>query len=367
MKTRIVGCDVALKARQYGLTLFTLSLFHAFAGNAQSVVGRWIGVYTQYDLDQFCTIPVYMDLLPDTTWRLGLLDNTEEPKLGKWAALPGDTLLLGGVRYGPGLVFMRGDSLRIGLASPMIFRRFRPVPLNANEVWHRLAGQVWQSDSTQFWIQLDGKVGVVNRRTNVQTIQYAQVLNLTGSSFWQLRGNAFGPNKQVHDSRQVIHADAKTVQFAGWNGRNAGVETFRWVRAMTPRDTLRQSGFVSCEGCLGLGVRFRGYHETEQTRQLKALFTRQYQPVDLPGQSGMILVSFTINCRGDHSSVQLRQYNADYRVHSFDLRIMNQIQILCRDRLENEWFGFSEKELTEGDIAVQFTIRLLDGRITEVY
>ncbi len=87
------------------IEVITLWLFHSFAlyGQSQSLTGRWIGVHTEWDSNSYCPMPAYMDFNPDSTWQLGLVDESEAPRTGKWA-MEGAVLRLDTTHYAPELV-----------------------------------------------------------------------------------------------------------------------------------------------------------------------------------------------------------------------------------------------------------------------
>ncbi len=165
----------------------TLSIIH-FSLSAQPLAGRWIGVHTEWDLDSFCPLPAYMDFNPDSTWQLGLIDESAAPRTGRWG-MEGRVLRVDTTHYAPELVSLQGDLLRIGRVQPMLFRRFRVVSMARETVWQRLAGQVWQSDSVQYLIAANGRVGIRNRKSGGQTVHCAEVLAMDKSAFLVIRGS----------------------------------------------------------------------------------------------------------------------------------------------------------------------------------
>lgn len=366
MKTRIVGCDVALKARQYGLTLFTLSLFHAFAGNAQSVVGRWIGIHTEWDLNTYCPLPAYMDFNADSTWQLGLIDESVAPRTSQWTRLPNDSLRFNGATYAPDLIVFNGDQLKIGRAIPMLFRRYQAVPIKRETVWERLAGQVWQSDSVQYRFATDGRVTLYHRRTGTQTVHFAEVLALGESAFLLVRGNQNGREGDIRAFWQVVSNEVGVIRLQGGFGKNIGTETLRWVRALNSNDSFRATTFQPCTNCAAQDqmIVFGGLNDLNK-RKVLTVIQHRYQPVDAPDQSGVITLKFVRNCAGGLGPIEFQQLNSDYKRRPFDKRITDQLVDIVRNHIPGSLYGDDRSRSRDQTLA--FTIRLVEGRITDLF
>lgn len=345
----------------------TLSLFYSFThspSTAQSLTGRWVGVTTEYDLDAFCPLPVYMDFNADSTWQLGLIDESAAPRTGRWARLKNDSLRFNEATYAPELVTLQGDRLRIGRVQPMTFRRFRAMPMKRETVWARLVGQVWQSDSVQFRFGADGRVALRNRRANTQTIHYAEVLALAESAFLVVRGN---PNGRAGDIRifwQVVGNDVGVIRLQNDSEKP---EILRWVGALPANESLQSTQFQPCANCYGMDPTFfAGYVNELNKRKLLSLFRQQYKPVDVPDQSGVITLKFVRNCAGEIGPISLQQLDTNYKRRPFDKRVSDQLMGIVRNHLPGSLFGDNDKAPSH-DQTVTFTIRLVDGRLTDLF
>ncbi len=347
------------------MCLFTLSLFYSFALYAQPLTGRWIGVHTEWDLDSFCPLPAYMDFNPDSTWQLGLVDESAAPRTGRWG-MEGRVLRLDTTHYAPELVSLQGDMLRIGRVQPMLFRRFRAVPMARETVWQRLAGQVWQSDSVQYLIAADGRVGLRNRKTGAQTVHYAQVLAMDKSAFLVIRGSGNGREGNIRAFWQVMSNEVGVIKLMGGLGSNVGTETLRWVRPLAVNETLKPTGFQTCANCFAqhLANTFVGMNEISK-RNMFTLFRQRYQPINVPGQSGMIALKFVRNCAGELGVVELQELDDNYKRRQFDTRITDQLRAIVRNELPGNLFGANEPRHTE--MVVSCIFRLVDGRVTDIF
>lgn len=345
------------------LVITTLSLFHSFAF-AQAFTGRWIGVHTEWDTNSFCPLAAYMDFNPDSTWQLGLVDESEAPHTGKWA-VEGGVLRLDTTHYAPELVSLKGDFLHIGRIQPMVFRRYKAVPMPYETVWERLAGQVWQSDSVQYLIAADGRVGIRNRRTGKQTVHYAEVLKMDESAFLVIRGSAHGREGNIRTFWQVISNEVGVLKLLGGSAllSNTGTETLRWARTLGTTETLQSTDFQSCNNCFERNQHSFFWGFGDSSAKLMDVFTQQYKTTEIPAQSGLIFVSFPLNCVGEIGPIELNQVDENYCNRPFDQRITDQIKRISRDQLPVSLFGKAETY----DRLVSFTIRFTDGRITDIF
>lgn len=328
----------------------------------EALTGRWIGVAIEYDLDRVCPLVAYMDLRPDSTWQLGRLDNTDEPRTGTWA-LTGPVLRLDTTHYAPGLVTLQGNQLRIGQVVPLTFRRFRAVPMDKQVVWQRLTGQVWQSDRVEYLFAADGRVGLRNRQTRTQTAHYAQLIELDGSVFLLIRGSAGQQSGDVRECWQVMSNEVGTIRLVGSSGPDSCHETLRWVRALGSGESLGPTGFQTCANCMRANFGTFSVNPAS-LRKTTALLRQQYKPVDVPDATGLIRVSFVQNCQGERGPLQFQEYSADYKRRLFDKRITDQLRMLINSQLPGSLFSDPDRQY---DIDVSLTIRLSNGQITDVF
>lgn len=348
------------------LIFFTLSLFHWIVLPAQNLTGRWIGVHTEWDLNSYCPLPVYMDFNADSTWQLGLLDESAAPRTSRWGRLAKDSLRFMETSYAPELITLEGDYLRIGRSMPMLFRRYKPVPMQRETVRARLLGQLWQSDTVQYRFAADGRVALRNRRTGEQTLHYAEVLTLGESVFLLVRGSHSGREGDVRVFWQVVTNAVGEIRMAGGFGKNIGVETLRWVRALEANESLQPTHFQACTNCSIQNqiVVFKGLDVLNKRKAL-ALFQQYYQRVETPNQSGIVTLKFVRNCTGDLGPITLQELGADYKRRPFDKRVTEQLVAIVRNQLPSSLFGDVVSQ--PRDQTVVFTIRLLDGRLTDLF
>ncbi|MCY7359557.1 MAG: hypothetical protein LH609_19295 [Rudanella sp.] len=338
-------------------------IFHFLVStHAQPLTGRWIGVHTEWDTNSFCPLPAYMDFNPDSTWQLGLVDESEAPRTGRWG-MKGRVLCLDTTHYAPELVSLQGNILRIGRVQPMLFRRFRAVPIPRETVWQRLAGQVWQSDSVQYLIAADGRVGIRNRKTGGQTVHYAEVLAMDKSAFLVIRGSSKGREGNIRAFWQVMSNEVGVIKLMGGLGSNIGIETLRWVRTFASSEPVQPTEFQLCTNCFERTRQTTFFGFGDSMAKVLDIFKLHYKSAGTHTQSGLIFVSFVINCVGEKGPVALKELDENYRNRPFDPQLTAQIKRISREQLPGSLFGKPESY----DRVVSFTLRLTDGRITDLF
>jgi hypothetical protein len=348
------------------LTFCAFFIFpHSLSAQDQHFAGRWIGVHTEWDINSFCRLPAYMDLNPDSTWQLGLVDESAAPRTGTWS-LTGGILRLDTTHYAPELISLTGNFLRIGRTEPMLFRRFRAVAIPHKTVWQQLAGQVWQSDTVQYLMATDGRVGVRNRKTGQQTVHYAGVLAMDKSAFLVIRGSGNGREGPIRAFWQIMSNEPGVINLLGGLGQNVGTETLRWVRPLRANEVLQPTVFQTCASCFEQqqATTFFSLSDPNE-RKLFALFRQRYQPVDLPGQSGLITMKFVRNCAGQLGAIDFQELDSNYKRRPFDKRITDQLRAIVTNELPGSLFGANDNP--KRDQLLSFAFRFVDGHLTGIF
>lgn len=326
------------------------------------LAGRWIGVSTEWDINQRCPLPACMDLRPDSSWQLSLIGNGSDARRGSWA-LDGNVLRLDTTHYAPELISLRADQLRIGRVVPMTFQRYSAVAINREAIWQQLSGQVWQSDRVQYLIAPDGRVALRNRQTGTQTVHYAEVVALDESAFLVISGNAHNREGNVREFWQVIGTTAGELRLLGSFGPDICTETLYHVGPLETGKPLLPTVFQPCSNCLaqyqslfapGLIDRSKAFDQIRQA----------YQSVEAPGQSGLIRLSFVQNCAGERSLVDVQEFDLDYKRRPFDNCITDQLRSIVQQDLSGHFFSDASSPT---DAVVSFTLRLTNGRLTDLF
>ncbi len=349
------------------LSLWACALLsQAQAPTREQLIGTWIGVHTEWDTDVFCPLPTYIHLASDSTYTLGLVDNCASPIRSTWAA--NDKLIrLDTIHYQPKLITLHDNQLRIGTRYPMVFRRLTPVSLDSAVVHGQLAGRVWQAYSLTMHLHTNGRICLDNPVTKQRTIHFWQLTRFGDSIFLIIRGNQFNQDGGYKPLWQVVSSSPKQIQLIGWSGKSIKTETFRNTQTLGPRDSCRATDFQTCDNCFAR-MWYNSMVQHDDLHTLSQLFRMHYQPVNQPGQSGLIRIQYVVNCQGERGLFDVAGFGDDYCPITFDPRITSQLTRICREHVPSDLAG----HLTDlpnhepKDSAVSLTFRLKDGRLTDI-
>ena len=349
------------------LTILHYSFINAQPPTREQLTGTWIGVHSEWDADFVCPLPTYIHLNADGVYVLGMVDKSAEPIRSTWA-IQGDSVRLDTIRYAPGLVQIQDDLLRIGTYYPMVFRRFNNVPLDSASVNRQLTGKVWQSDSLIVTLYANGRVSLENRLTKQRTAHFWQLAAFRQSVFLVIRGNQHNRDSGYKPMWQLTGSSANQWQAIGWNGRNVATETFRLVRALTPGDSCRPSGFQTCDNCFRRMWYNVSLSHSYRLFELKQRVTNRYVPVSVPGQSGLVRIRLVVNCAGEMGRPEVAGFGEDYCPKLFDVRLTDQLLALCREQVATDASLriSGQPDARPQDAAVSITFRLKDGHVTDI-
>ncbi|GAB3954799.1 hypothetical protein GCM10028805_40810 [Spirosoma harenae] len=349
----------------YGLLSF-FSFTLAQVPTRDQLIGTWIGVHSEWDLDFVCPLPTYIQLDADSTYHLGLVDGSATEKISTWA-IHGDAMRLDTIHFAPRLVTLQQDLLRIGTNYPMVFRRFADMPIDSAKAYQQLRGRVWQTDSLTIYLYGNGKVALENRTTGQRTAHFWQLTKFGKSVFLVIRGNQFNRNSGYKPLWQLSSLSASGLKAVGWAGRAVATENFRFVRKLTPGDSCRPSGFQTCDNCFRQMWYGNPLSYGQERYDLIQLFAKQYQPIHLPGATGLVRIQFVVNCEGEKGLFDLRAFGEDYCAKTFDARITSQLMSICREQVATDpSLRQTDRSDWRHDLFVSITFRFKDGRITEI-
>ena len=334
--------------------------------NREQLVGMWVGVHTEWDTDVFCPLPTYIYLAGDSTYTLGLVDNRASPIRSTWAAND-HVIRLDTIRYQPKLVTIHDDQLRIGTHYPMVFRRLIPVSLDSAVVYGQLTGRVWQADGLTMHLHSNGRICLDNLITKQRTIHFWQLVRFGESIFLVIRGNQFNQDGGYKPLWQVVSSSPKQMQLTGWSGKGITTETYRNMQTLGPGDSCKAIDFQTCDNCFArMWYSLAVGHDDLHT--LNQLFRAHYQPINQPGQSGLIRIQYVVNCQGERGLFNVASFGDDYCPTTFDSRITDQLTRICREHVPSNLAGHPTDlpNHEPKDSAISLTFRLKDGRLTDI-
>ncbi len=331
------------------------------------LTGTWIGVHTELDADFTCPLPTYMQLSADSVYRLGMVDGSAAPMTSTWA-MEGERVRLDTIHFAPRLVTIQEDLLRVGAAFPMVFRRFSSVPMDSVRTYQHLSGQVWQSANLTVSLYSNGRASLNYHATQQHTTHFWRLAVFEQSVFLVLSGSQHTREGGYKPLWQVMDVSPNQFQAIGWNGCAVATETFRRVRSLLPDEPYRATSFQPCSTCFQPLWQTVRLSNTSRRYELNQLLARYYQPVTTRGQSGLLTISFVVNCAGESGLFDVKGVGDDYCPKAFDHLLTSQLLTICRNHLATTAFLHPGKDPADQtrDTAVSLTVRLKDGYITDI-
>lgn len=333
------------------------------------LTGIWVGVHTQYGSDaySYCPLPAYLDLQPDGTYRLGLLDESAPARVATWT-INGDTLRLGAIAYAPGLVMLKTDTLRIGTVFPMTFCRFKNVPIDSALVREKLVNRAWQTDSLTVHFHDNGRVCLENRITNQRTVHHWRLSQHDKSVFILIQGSEHTTDGHYKPLWQLMTATVNQFGVTGWKGKRVATETFRLVRSLLPGDSCQPTGFQACDNCFSQRSSYSiSVLSPSQQYTVQKISRQYYQPVEQTGESGLIQIRFVVNCAGEMGLFTVTELDENYRTRSFADRITSQLTAICRHQLLRALTADAPVPEDRRDRAITLNFRLKEGHLTDIF
>ncbi|WP_460977990.1 hypothetical protein [Spirosoma knui] len=332
----------------------------------EQMVGTWIGIHTEVDLETFCPLPIYLQLDADSTYHLGMVDGSATERLSTWG-ITNQAFRLDTIRYAPRLVHLHNDLLQLGAYYPMRFRRFQDVPIDSANAYKQLVGRTWQSDSLIVNLYASGQVSLENACTNQRTVHYWRLARFGTSVFLVVSGTLYKRDGGYKLLWQLTDVTTSQFRVISWNGQSVATESFRFVKQIPPGDSCRPNGFQTCVTCFSRMENgfFGSRNEKYNVAQLVRTY---YQPVYQPGQSGLVRVRFAINCQGERGLFDVAGFDEDYCPRSFAAQITGQLLKICREHIPADLAvnAADPAAYRPQDSAISLTFRLKDGRLTDI-
>lgn len=343
------------------------SLLFAQPPNRDQLVGTWIGVHSEWDIDFVCPLPTYIRLDADSTYQLGMVDGSASPLTSTWS-VQGESVRIDTIHYAPNMISVQGDLLRIGTTYPLVFRRFTDIPADSAQVHRQLTAKSWQTGNVVINLFANGKASLEDVVTKQRTAHFWRLARFGSSVFLVIRGNQYTRDGNYKPIWQVVENSGKSVKMIGWNGKSISTETFLLIKPLLPTDSCQASGFQTCDNC------YRSmWHEVAIGRSHKRydvlqLLTKYYQPVHQSGQSGLIQIKFVVNCNGESGLFSTTGFDEDYCPKVFDERITTQLLTLCRNQIaiDESFRANRNPDSRPQDAAITLAFRLKDGNITDI-
>lgn len=359
--------------RQIGLVIFTWCIIHCSVAQAQlpareQLAGTWIGVNVAYDEQFYWPNPIYMTLGADSTYSFGLIDARSPVRRSSWL-IDEQSVRLDTSTYALNQWALSGDELRLTGAFPMTFRRLSGLAVDSATVHRSLVGHSWATDSLTYHFHANGSACLINPKTGDVAMHCWRLAQVGQSTFIVIKGNRFECDGNFQYPLQVTQVSADRLHCAGGSPRpNERLVLTRGTK-LASESHGEPKGFQPCRTYGFPSFNLYPYYSYRRGRlfDIRQVVEREYKPIALPGQSGLIRFRFVVNCRGETGQFEVLEVNENYEKRLFDPRIVNQLTDICRTKLPNQEPGRPNGETEPVDTVCLLTFRLKDGLITEIF
>lgn len=363
-----------LTTRQLWLVVihFTLFIIH-YSSQAQpltrdQLIGTWIGVRLEYDEQFYRPNPIYMTLSADSTYSFGLIDANSPLRRATWS-MSKQSVRLDTSTYALNQWTLSGDELRLTGVFPMTFRKLTETDVDSAAVHNALAGYSWTTDSLSYHFHADGSACLKNQKTGDVAVHCWRLTQVGRSVFVVIKGNQVDCDGNFQYPLQVTRLLINELQCQGGGPRaNERLSLTRGTK-LAAESHCEPRGFQACRTHTFPPFNLYPYYSYRRGRlfDIRQVVEREYKPLVLPGQSGLIRFRFVVNCRGETGQFEMLEVDENYEKCSFDPRIINQLTDICHTKLPNQEPGKPNGETEPVDTVCLLTFRLKDGLITEIF
>ena len=351
----------------------SLYIIHSSCG--QSITGAWVGLETEVDSGKVCPLPLYLQLRSDSTCTMSLIDEAARAPRTTWS-WNGGRLRIDTATYAPAQLRVTDTELTVSGAFPMRFGGVIPGYVKRDEVLKWLIDRAWQCNGTRMYLHgesetTEGRACMENLKTGQQTVHCWALVARDSALFLVIRGNRTDCSRAYQSPRQVMAASATQLVIRQWTDRGWVTQTWQQPMPLRPKTSCKPVGFQTCSACFyrpfNMAVDLAkkgppgGYFAIRQVLE-KGL------PTGLPGQTGLLQIRCVVNYEGQAGQFETNGYGPDYQRKPFDNGLTKQLLSLCQTHFATGWQpGRYRGTGYPLDYAATINIRLVDGRITDVF
>ncbi len=332
------------------------------------LVGTWVGVRLEYDEQFYRPNPVYVTLGPDSTYLFGLIDANSPVQRSTWS-MDSQTIRLDTSTYALSQWMLSYDELRLTGAYPMTFRRLVESPIDSSAIHKALSGYSWETDSVSYHFHADGSACLKNMKMADVAVHCWQLAQIGRSVFVIIKGNQTNCDGNFQYPLQIARLSVGEIQCQGGGPQTNDRLLLRRGARLATDTGCEPNGFQPCRTYIFSPFSLYPYFFYQRGRlfDIQQVVEREYKPLALPGQSGLIRFRFVVNCRGIAGRFEILEVDESYKKCSFDSRITNQLNAICRTKLPTLEPGKPNGESEPVDTVCLLTFRLKDGLITEIF
>lgn len=364
---------MTLTGRQLWLTIahFTLVILHcshAQPPTRAQLVGTWVGTRLEYDEQFYRPNPVYATLGSDSTYSFGLVDANSPVQRSTWS-MDNQTVRLDTSTYALSQWTLFQDELRLTGAYPMTFRRLTELPVDSATVHQALSGYSWDTDSISYHFHTDGSACLKNLRTGYLAVHCWRLAQIGRSVFVVIKGNQTDCDGNFQYPLQIKRLSISEIDCQGGGPQTNDYLRLRRGSRLATGSHCEPKGFQPCRTYIFPPFNLYPYFAYRRGRlfDIRQVVEREFKPLALPGQSGLIRFRFVVNCRGEAGRFEVLEVDESYKKCSFDSRIVDQLSDICQTKLSGWEPGKPNGETEPVDTVCLLTFRLKDGLITELF
>ncbi|RIV27459.1 hypothetical protein DYU11_03900 [Fibrisoma montanum] len=336
----------------------------------EQLIGTWIGLGVQYDDSFYRPYPISMTLTADSSYVLRLIDQNPPARRATWS-FGNRSIRLDTSTYKVGQWTLTADTLRLTGIYPLSFQRLTDIAIDSVLAYQTLLGHVWTTDSLRYALHAGGSACLENTKTGDIAIHCWRLAKVGQSVFLVIKGNQQGCEGNFQFPLQIMQVSPEAVVCIGGNERGTDRLVFRRGAALKAGESCQPKGFQLCNSYAYLPFHLYPYYTYRRGRlhAIRQVVEREYKPISLPGQSGLIRFRFMINCMGEAGRFEVLEVDEEYKTSQFDIRITSQLVDICRNKLTDWEAGHPNgyPDSPAADTVCLLTFRLKDGMITEIF
>lgn len=349
------------------------TLFIMHSSSAQPITGAWVGVTQELDSGFVCPLPMYLDVRADSTYTLSLIDNAARNPRATWA-MNGQWLRLDTLLFRPNQVRLTDTELRLTGSSPLLFRRL-PLATNAAlteaAVQALLTNRVWQKGTVRYHFHDGGQACLETVGTSDRAIRCWSVIARGGAFFIIVKGNRTDCSRN-YDAPMLVEKIENNILTVNVLFDKSTSVVLTALGTLPAGKHCAAAGFQLCSSCF--------YQPNEQANELEkkgpagrfyAIRQRLlsvYTPGKQAGQTGLVQVRCMVNCEGQAGLFSAKTYGPDYQLLPSNGPIANKLLSIMQTHFATGWQPGRIRSITRPlDYVATINIRLVDGRITDVF
>lgn len=332
--------------------------------NAEALYGYWLGGALKIDENNFRPINQLMGIKEDQiTYLLPVRDDVLST-----FSIEGDTIKMGSSKRLKDEFKRSRDILEVGKFHPNLYLKLAPVSLGmeVDEIQELLTSRFWKARDEILGFDKDSLV-VFNNSTKSKQKMCWEVKDYEGFKFLVRKGSFANCDFPAHGIWHISFIDEERLEVVGWlNGD--------FKRINYKAEALKPAGFIYpkfqlCNSYISRNLPMDNYSFKYTNFEgglyrLRQIFDKEFNPVALGKNSGIVKVGFFVNCQGEIGDFDIVEMDYDYKLTELNKEIQYQlINVLLN---AGRWNPGQRNDM-KVDTYKFLSFRIKDGRIIEIF